>query len=173
MGHAALLRYIAGAFRARDADQPRDHRRRSSCWALFCSRRAETALYPEWLLAALLAGSLGLSYLFLYVGIAYDSPTLALVNAIADFGDEGMPVAELDVFIAHHPFVTTRLAALSRSGMLALDGDRWLLRDRVGPLLRLGEAYQATVLAPDDRGPDMGAAAVSGAYRDYRADSRR
>jgi hypothetical protein len=96
----------------------------------------------DWLLVALLAGSLGLSYLFLFIGIAYDSPTLALVNAIADFGAAGMPIAELDAFIAQHPFVTTRLEALGRSGMLVLDGDRWVLRDRIGPLLHLGEAYR-------------------------------
>ena len=96
----------------------------------------------NWLLAALLAGSLGLSYLLLFVGITYDSPTLALVNAIADFGAAGMPIAELDAFIARHPFVTTRLEALGRSDMLVLECDRWILRDRVGPLLQLGEVYR-------------------------------
>ena len=97
----------------------------------------------DWAIAALLAVSLGLPYVQLFVGIANDTPTLALINAVADFGDRGMPVEEIATFVAQHPFVSSRLEAMVQSGVLTLEGENWVLRDRVGPVLRLCEAYRA------------------------------
>lgn len=96
----------------------------------------------DWLIGVLLAVSLGFSYALLYVGVTYDSPTLAFINAVADHGERGMPIEELDRFIARHPFVSSRLEALVRSGILALEGENWVVRDSVGTLLYLGEVYR-------------------------------
>lgn len=98
--------------------------------------------FLDWLGCAILMWSLGLSYGFLFVGVVYDSPTLALANAIADHGASGMPIDELDRFIATHPFVSTRFSALKNSGVLVLEGDSWVARGGLGPVMRLGAAYR-------------------------------
>lgn len=94
-------------------------------------------------LAFTLSMSLGLCYVLLLVGVVYDSPTLALANAISDCGQEGMPKADLADVARRHPFVATRLAALVTSGQIALEGDDVVATQRAASALtRLGEAYR-------------------------------
>ncbi len=47
---------------------------------------------PQWLLFASLVPSLLAAYALLFMGVAWDSPTLALVNAIADHGRVACPL---------------------------------------------------------------------------------
>jgi hypothetical protein len=91
---------------------------------------------------SLLALSLGFAYLLLFVGIIHDSPTLALANAIADCGERGLPSGDISLFVAHHPFVTSRLSAMRQAGIVAVADDRLVLLGRVGALFRVCEAYR-------------------------------
>jgi hypothetical protein len=94
-------------------------------------------------LAFTLTMSLGLSYVLLLVGVIYDSPTLALTNAIADCGPEGMPASSLPDVAKRHPFVRTRLAALITSGQIKFEGDDVVAcQPASSGLIRLGEAYR-------------------------------
>lgn len=96
----------------------------------------------QWLLVAALAASLMLAYALLFVGIAWDSPTLALVHAILDSGPAGMPATALDDFIPKHPFVQSRLAAMLEAGALADDGTRFIVRGNLGLAMRIAEVYR-------------------------------
>jgi hypothetical protein len=94
-------------------------------------------------LALTLTMSLGLSYVLLLVGVIYDSPTLALTNAIADCGPEGMPASALPDVAKRHPFVRTRLAALITSGQIKFQGDDVVAcQPAASGLIRVGEAYR-------------------------------
>lgn len=96
----------------------------------------------EWLLAGVLTLSLSFAYALILIGIVADSPTLALVNTIADYGAGGMPLSMLDEFVRAHPFLESRTVALLRSGVLRREGGLLVLRGKVGMGLRLGEAYR-------------------------------
>lgn len=96
----------------------------------------------QWLLIVILAASLMLAYALLFVGIAWDSPTLALVNAILDHGSGGMPAAALDDFIRKHPFVQSRLSAMLLVGVLADDGKCFVVRGDMGLAMRVAETYR-------------------------------
>lgn len=96
----------------------------------------------EWVLAVVLTLSLSLAYALLLIGVVADSPTLALINAIADYGASGMPLTKLDEFTRAHPFLERRTEALLRSGLLRREGGVLFLRGNVGLGLRLGEAYR-------------------------------
>lgn len=88
------------------------------------------------------ATSLCVAYMFAFVGVVYDSPTLAIANAILDHGAAGMPETALDAFVARHPFATSRIRAMAAAGMLVEGPDGRLLPGRVGLLMRLGGAYR-------------------------------
>ncbi|MBI1206606.1 MAG: hypothetical protein GC191_04870 [Azospirillum sp.] len=94
------------------------------------------------LVALILTLSLGLAYAFLLIGVLYDSPTLALVNAIEGHGAAGMPVSALEAFAASHPFVRSRLDALIAAAEFKLVDDEVWLTGRSVHLVRLGEAYR-------------------------------
>ena len=97
----------------------------------------------DWIVAVVLALSLGFDYALILVGVIHDSPTLAIVNAIADRGSNGFPVPELDAFGLRHPFVSRRIEALKQDGVLVPDGEGLVVRGGVGLLFRLGSAYGA------------------------------
>ena len=94
------------------------------------------------LLVAILASSLVAIYALVFMGIAWDSPTLALANAIADHGAAGMPVQALNNFIDRHPFVTSRIEAMVRSGTLTDDGQVFVANGNVGLLVRIADGYR-------------------------------
>jgi hypothetical protein len=94
------------------------------------------------LLIAILAVSLVAVYALLFMGIAWDSPTLALANEIIDQGAAGMPVDSLDDFVRRHPFVHTRIDAMVESGVLADDGLVFSARSNLGSLVRIIDAYR-------------------------------
>ena len=106
----------------------------------------------QWLLTAILAASLVLAYALLFVGIAWDSPTLALVNVILDHGPAGMPAAALEAFIQKHPFVQSRLNAMLQAGALADDGERFVVRRDMGLAMRVAEAYRRLCCQSDGAG---------------------
>jgi hypothetical protein len=92
--------------------------------------------------ALVLALSFGFAYALVLNGVLYDSPTLALVNAIEAEGAAGMPVAAFDRFVARHPFIASRLGALIAAGELSVQGDQLVLAGKVVHLLTLGDAYR-------------------------------
>ncbi|MBS0546254.1 MAG: hypothetical protein JSR24_00815 [Proteobacteria bacterium] len=98
--------------------------------------------FVDGLVAFILAFSFGFAYALVMNGVIYDSPTLALVNAIEACGEAGMPVSDFDRFVARHPFVQSRLGALIAVGEIAVDGDELSLNGKIGPLLSLGDAYR-------------------------------
>jgi hypothetical protein len=94
-------------------------------------------------LALTLSMSLGLCYVLLLVGVIYDSPTLALTNAISDYGPAGMPTTDMAKVAQRHPFVASRLAALVTSGQIAVEGNDFIARQRTtSVLIRLGKIYR-------------------------------
>lgn len=111
--------------------------------AFACRWAFATPGLMELFLAFTLAMSLGLSYVLLLVGVVYDSPTLALTNAISDCGPEGMPATAMPDVARRHPFVRTRLAGLVSSGQIAFEGeDVVATQPAASGLIRLGEAYR-------------------------------
>lgn len=93
-------------------------------------------------IAFVLTLSLCVSYVLFLFGIIYDSPTLALVNAIADCGEEGMKEADLDLFVACHPFVESRLSALINSGLLVEENGLLKYRGKIDFLLHFSDFYR-------------------------------
>jgi hypothetical protein len=105
------------------------------------SSRAPVGI-EAWLVGAILPESLCVSYGLLFLGIAHDSPTVALVNYIADEGGRGLAVEDLEGFVASHPFVAVRLDALVTSGVLKERDGVLVYTGSVGPLMRLSETYR-------------------------------
>ncbi len=99
---------------------------------------------------AVLAASLVTTYALVFMGIAWDSPTLALLNAMADRGTAGMSAADLEEFVRRHPFVESRVDAMVRSGVLLDDGSSYSVRRDIGLLVQLAELYRrvCNVAAP-------------------------
>lgn len=92
--------------------------------------------------ALVLTLSLGFAYALVLNGVLYDSPTLALVNAIEACGPDGMPLAAFDDFVARHPFVQSRLRALITVGELTVEQGELRLTGNAVHLLRVGDAYR-------------------------------
>jgi len=97
----------------------------------------------EIIAAFILSMSVGLCYALTLFGVLYDSPTLALVNAIVGFGATGMPKAAFFDFVRDHPFMSSRLAALEATNRTMVEADDFVLpRSNLTPLLWLGESYR-------------------------------
>jgi len=94
-------------------------------------------------LAFALTMSLGLCYALVLFGVVHDSPTLALANAIDDYGPAGMPKAAMSDVTARYPFVSSRLEALVTGGQVWFDGTDVVARPGASFLIRLGTAYRA------------------------------
>ena len=94
------------------------------------------------LVALILAMSFGFAYALVMNGVLYDSPTLALVNAIEAYGPAGMPLADFAGFVARHPFVESRLNTLIAVGEIAAVDGELHLNGKVVRLLALGDAYR-------------------------------
>lgn len=92
--------------------------------------------------ALVLTLSLGFAYALVLNGVLYDSPTLALVNAIEACGPAGLPLEAFDAFVARHPFVQSRLRALIAVGELAVENGELRLTGNAVHLLRVGDAYR-------------------------------
>lgn len=104
-----------------------------------------SGLFPaadEWLLFLVLVPSLMSTYVLIFFGIGWDSPTLALVNAILDRGAAGLPDAALDDFVKRHPFVDSRLDAMIQAGVVINDGTVLHARADVGLAVKLAETYR-------------------------------
>jgi len=86
--------------------------------------------------------SLGLCYAFTLVGILYDSPTLALVNAIESYGQKGMPIEALEGVARARPFVSSRLKALIEAGEIAERDGILFLCGKASRLLIIGDIYR-------------------------------
>jgi hypothetical protein len=99
--------------------------------------------FEDCAVALILALSLGAAYAFTLVGVLYDSPTLALINAIESHKPAGMPTTGFDAFVAKHPFLQSRLDALIAAGELGVDGRDFLLTGKAAHLLRLGDGYRS------------------------------
>lgn len=96
----------------------------------------------DWLVALVLTLSAGFAYALLFLAIMFDSPTLAIVNAIEDHGPEGMPIDAFPSFASSHPFVRSRLDALIVSGIVDDTDAILVFRGKVGLLLRFTDAYR-------------------------------
>ena len=96
----------------------------------------------DWLLAFVVALSLNIADTLLLIGVFYDSPTLALINAVADFEPGGMPVDLLPAFSARHPLTNSRLSALVEDGVVTDEGGSITVGGNVGLMLRLSETYR-------------------------------
>ena len=96
----------------------------------------------DWLVALVLTLSLGFAYALLFLAILFDSPTLALINAIDEHGPGGMPVEILSRFASSHPFVRSRLDALITSGIVEEANAILIYRGKIGLLLHFSEAYR-------------------------------
>jgi hypothetical protein len=72
-------------------------------------------------------GSGSLAYIAFYSAIEEDSPSLALVKAVAETGDEGMGREKCHEVIGDDFLVNRRLEVMVRDGMLRREGDRYYL----------------------------------------------
>lgn len=72
--------------------------------------------WPDRLRITLLYVAASLCYVITYSAIEGDSPTLSLMRLLDHQGEKGLPLSEVDCFLAARPFVKARLAALILSG---------------------------------------------------------
>jgi len=99
---------------------------------------------PAALYAVLLGGSLTLSYLFFYVGIKHDSPSLAILRELQMRGPSGIEADDVEAFARRRPFVTARLEELISDGFVRRDAQGVLYATgKVTAVVRLNEAYRA------------------------------
>jgi hypothetical protein len=99
------------------------------------------ASYPTPLIDALQISLLYISVSFCYVitysAVEGDSPTLSLVNLLAEKKDEGLPIDEIDEFVLQRPFVKARLAALIHSGLIRKENDLYIISGRPSLAFRI------------------------------------
>lgn len=95
-----------------------------------------------WLVGAILALSLAVAQMLLLVGVVYDSPTLAIANAILARDATGLDQAGVAALPARMPFVTSRLSALVAGGTLRAEGDSLVMTAQAPAALRLGALYR-------------------------------
>jgi hypothetical protein len=96
----------------------------------------------SWLVGTVLALSLAVAQMLLLVGVVYDSPTLAIANAIMARGDSGLDAAGVAELPARMPFVTSRLSALVAGGTLRAEGEALVMTAQAPAALRLGALYR-------------------------------
>jgi hypothetical protein len=77
-------------------------------------------------LAIILFGSFGVSYLILFSALEADSPTMTIIGLITANGDRGICREELSEAMANHSFVQLRLNQMLHDGMAYRSGDRLL-----------------------------------------------
>jgi hypothetical protein len=94
-------------------------------WLLYAL--VEGVRLPILLHVALFQISAGLSYAIAYSAIEADSPTLSLMNFLAQGERDGVPAAEVFNFLSQRPFAKARLAALLASGLIRVQDDRYIL----------------------------------------------
>jgi len=93
---------------------------------LFTIDHGSTSLF-ETLQLSLLYGSVSFCYVITYSAVEGDSPTLSLINLLAEKKDFGVPADEISGFLLQRPFVKARLATLVHSGLVRKEGDRYLI----------------------------------------------
>jgi hypothetical protein len=103
---------------------------------------APRATTEAWLVGAAIAIGIAAAQMLLLVGVVYDSPTLAIANAILDAGPGGMDDAAFTALASRMPFVTSRLDALIAGGTLRIDGTALVMTAQAPAVLRLGAAYR-------------------------------
>lgn len=91
---------------------------------------------------SVLYGSVALCYFLTYTGIECDSPTLSLVQFIAQSGTIGRSSSEFKAFIQGRPFVKTRLAQLEEGGFVIRRGKYLELAGNSTLVLDAGEFYR-------------------------------
>jgi hypothetical protein len=109
---------------------------------LFAPLPEGTPVVEDIAVALILTLSLGFSYALVIVGVVHDSPTLALVNAIENFGEAGMPLTAFDQFVVEHPFLRSRLDSLVAAGELSVENGSLRLTGKAVHLLTVGDAYR-------------------------------
>lgn len=83
--------------------------------------------WPDRLRIGVLYVAASLCYVITYSAIEGDSPTLSLMRLLAHQAGKGLPVDEVDHFLAQRPFVKARLAALILSGHVREENGRYQL----------------------------------------------
>jgi len=79
---------------------------------------------------SLLYVSVSFCYVITYSAVEGDSPTLSLMNLLAEKKEEGLPSDEISGFLLQRPFVKARLAALMHSGLVRKENDRYIIAGR-------------------------------------------
>jgi len=89
-----------------------------------------------------LGAALIVSYMFFYVGIKHDSPTLALIYEILAREDQGLAVSEIQAYAGARPFVRARLEQLIADGFVVRDPSGVLrITGKVTLLIALNARY--------------------------------
>ena len=140
VAHAALLKHLRPAWRL--PSLPLLLLIAWGCLLAFVPPIEASNSAVDGMVALILAFSIGFAYALVMNGVLYDSPTLALVNAIEASGPAGMPMADFDSFVARHPFVESRLNALIAVGEISVTADELRLSGKVVRLLSLGDTYR-------------------------------
>jgi len=98
--------------------------------------------FEDYALALVTSLSFSFAYTILFSAVIYDSPTLALSNAILAYGDAGMPLDDIKAFCLRHPFVGRRLGSLVEMGVITIDDDAYVFRGKVGLVLQMSALYR-------------------------------
>jgi hypothetical protein len=91
----------------------------------------------------ILGAALIVSYMFFYVGIKHDSPTLAIIYEIQARNGQGLVVSDVEAFALARPFVRARLDQLIADGFVAREPSGMLrATGKVTVLLELNAMYR-------------------------------
>ena len=93
------------------------------------------------LIAFIMTFSTTIAYLFLFIGVMYDSPTLAIISTISNAGSKGLPINLIPSFIDSNPFVASRLTALQSAGLLMETEKNYICSVKLNLIVKLSDFY--------------------------------
>ncbi|MFC3674873.1 hypothetical protein [Ferrovibrio xuzhouensis] len=139
--HAALLRFLSSRFRLKALPLLL---LLALCGLWFVASALGTDFSIEDIAVGTILGlSLGFAYALVMAAVVSDSPTMAIINRILNYGPAGMPVADIAPFIETHRFIGTRLDTLSALGEIEIADARIAVKGQAIRLLALGDLYRA------------------------------
>lgn len=83
-----------------------------------------------------------LTYVLVLVGVANDSPTLAIVKLLMSKGDDGVGEPDIQAFISSHPFLSSRLEGLKTGGGLETRDGQTLITGKAHIIVAILRLYK-------------------------------
>ncbi len=105
-----------------------------------------------WLVGLLFVAFFSLTYIFILVGVVNDSPTLAIVKLLMNKNGGGASQDDLSLFIAQHPFVSSRIKALGETGDIVLENGQIKLTRKSEAIVTILGFYKRLLISNGENG---------------------